>query len=224
MAIVVVASFSVGRRFLGAGLVALLPLSPFLVIGVAGLLANTGAVAALSRTGNDVVTATGRLYIWRPVISFLEHPHAEQLIGYGANGQVTSGVSASYAYLFMSDQTVSNPTTVTTHNIVLQTILDYGYIGLVVIGALVAVAVTRLWRASRRYPASPFPAVLALFTVIMLNGMTEALPSYTFLDVLVPVLVIMGISCTELASPRPRLTTAVRTAPALRTGRAPVRS
>jgi hypothetical protein len=70
---------------------------------------------------------TGRPYIWAIILLFLGSFSPTHLIGYGALGQISSGVSARYAPLFVGGY--ANPYGLSAHNTVLQAVLDTGYVG-----------------------------------------------------------------------------------------------
>lgn len=203
LSLAVVLAFVLAPRIrASAGVAVLVPAAPILIGLVLGLLASSsGSLGLFLRPGaQDVSTVTARLQIWHSVWGVLSHPSLEQLIGYGANGQVTSGASLHYAYLFAFTQ---SPDTISTHNLVLQTILDAGYIGLAAMIAALVVCAFRLERGARAWPRSPSPAMLAILAVIFLSGATEAVPTYLAPDAMGLVLLVMGAS-VALADPRSR--------------------
>jgi O-antigen ligase len=164
-------------------------LSPALVIGGLGLLANSNVVQLLSRQRGDFSTATNRLHIWEPVWSYLQHPSLDMLYGFGANGHITSGVSRTYGYLFAG---TVDPTSYTTHNVVLQTALDVGYLGVVVFLVLVVRSLALLQRSTEPVGTAAF----AILTILLLSGMTEAQPSYRFMDTFGAFLLLVGVAAT----------------------------
>lgn len=187
----IILAFVLARRIRAtAGIAVLVPASPALVAIGLGLLSNYGVTSALSRSDYDVATGNGRLQIWQGVWETIDQPSLQLAIGYGANGQITSGASRHYAYLFSG---APLPDIYSTHNLVLQTILDTGYIGLIAIVVVVVVSSLRLERAARLSPSSPAPALLAILAVLFLNGATEALPSYLAPDAMVLALMVMGV-------------------------------
>lgn len=149
----------------------LLPLAP---VAITWLLAQLGSsAAAVSRQGTDALTATGRTEVWDAAFDFLGSPSIDHLYGYGTFGQTRTGLSLEYAHIFDTD----NERFASLHNVVLQNILDIGYIGAGVFLALVAVGI---YTAARRYEATGQPealAALGLVIVLGLAGATEPIPS-----------------------------------------------
>lgn len=187
----VVLAFLLAPRIRAAGgIAAVIIASPIIVVTGLGLLANSELVGALSRSGNDLVTAGGRVQIWTTVLEMLRHPTVDQVIGYGANGHITSGASLRYAYLFAG---TPEPALYTTHSLVLQTILDVGYIGLAALLALVVIAARGLEKSVRESQKSPFAAILAMLAVIFLTGATAPQPSYLFPDTMAVSLLVVGL-------------------------------
>jgi hypothetical protein len=121
-------------------LVIVVPLSPFVVTWVIGHLSNTGLSGALSRNGNDFSTGTNRFAIWDGALKVLHHFDLQQLIGWGTAGQVKSGAALHYYWLFRNLPNPLQP----THNFMIQTVLDTGYLGL---------AITVVLFAGDRHPA-----------------------------------------------------------------------
>ena len=197
LAIAAVLLFVMLRRVRTSGIALILPVSPVIVLSVLGFLAGSSHAGILSRHNGDVVTANNRVFIWHTAIDFIKTLNGKLFVGYGANGQIASHVSDGYAYLFNG---TPDPTAYTTHNIALQTVLDSGYIGLLVFVVLVIAAIRALEKAVRNAVHSAAAPVLALLLVIVLSGFTEALPSYIFLDtfVLFVITVAAAVGCAPL--------------------------
>lgn len=180
------------------GVALLLTLSPVIALTVLGFLAGSGYANVLSRGNGDIATANNRLFIWQTVFDFLKHPNFQQFVGYGANGQTRSHVSDGYAYLFGSS---SDSVLYTAHNIALQTILDSGYIGLLVLVAAVIAGIKCLEHAIRSAPHSYASAALALLLILVLSGSLEAAPSYLFLDTFVLFVIALAAAAGSLPLP-----------------------
>lgn len=188
----VIALFLLRRRFAGAsGVAALIPFFPLIVIGALDILANTGVADVLGRGGDfgSVASGTGRVYIWKGTWEVLRHFELQHLIGWGAAGQIPSGASIHYAFVFAGQPLAY---TVFTHDVVLQTILDEGYIGLAILVAVVWRTFVLLGRHVRREPNSPAAALIAMLLVIVLSGATEVSPSYYAEEVLLMTFLISG--------------------------------
>ena len=190
--VAVIALFLLRRRFAGAsGVAAVIPFFPLIIIGALDLLANTGIADVLGRGGDfgSVASGTGRVYIWKGTWEVLRHFELQHLIGWGAAGQIPSGASIHYAFVFAGQPLAY---TVFTHDVVLQTILDEGYIGLAILVAVIWRTFLLLGRHVRREPASPAAALIAMLLVIVLSGATEVSPSYYSEEVLLMTFLISG--------------------------------
>jgi len=191
-AIAVILLFVLWRRVRTIGGISILiPLSPVLAVSILGFLAGSGFAGALSRGTSDLSTGNNRFTIWGAIFHLLEHPTIDQLYGFGAFGQLTSGVVYRYSYLFGNSVA---PVFEHAHNLALQTVLDFGYIGLFVLVALVFTAIRALERLVRRTPASASSGVLALLMVLILSGTTEAYPSYFSLDTLAIFILALSVA------------------------------
>jgi O-antigen ligase len=147
-------------------------------------------------SGNGTfATATGRSKIWSIVVQFLSHPHAEDLIGYGAYGQVRSGVGYQYAYLFSYTE---HPEFANVHSVALQTILDMGYIGLALFLIFLVVAINSARSSYQRSHTPESAALLAALVALSLFGASEALPGLAGIHLLV-ALVVLG--CAAIRTP-----------------------
>jgi O-antigen ligase len=165
----------------------LLPIAPAAILFVVGHLGSLSEALNRNSSKGSFETATGRSEIWSIVVKFLSHPHIEDLIGYGAYGQVRSGVGFQYAYLFSSSQ---HPEFTSVHNIALQTILDMGYIGLVLFLAFLVVAVNSARLAYQNTGTPESAALLVALIALSLFGASEALPGLAGVYLLVAVIVL----------------------------------
>jgi O-antigen ligase len=187
----------------------LLPVAPAIILFVLGQLGSLTESLNRNAGNGSFVTATGRSKIWSIVAQFLSHPHAEDLIGYGAYGQVRSGVGYQYAYLFSYDE---HPEFSNVHNIALQTILDMGYLGLALFLFFLVVAVNSARVSYQRTATPESAALLAALIALSLFGASEALPGLTGINLLVSVIVL---ACAAIRVPpsarlRPRPATRAR--------------
>ena len=193
-AVVITAVFLIRRGFRGLPVIAwALPFFPMIVIGLLDLIASSGIAQVLSR-GNggqnnlgSIATGTGRVYIWQGAWSVIRHLRLQDLIGWGAAGQVPSGASTHYAFVFPGQPLAY---TVFTHNSSLQAILDEGYLGLLILVVLLWRTFVLLKRHLAAVPDSPARALVAMLLVIVLSGATEVSPSYYSEEGLLLVLLI----------------------------------
>jgi hypothetical protein len=195
LSIAIILYFFLSRRAAGAaGAAVLLPALPLVLVGFLSILNSAGASTALSRNsvGTDFATATGRAQIWSASWDMLKHPQIQQLVGWGADGHITSGASYHWAYLFRG--VLDDPSIASTHNLAIQTVFDSGYIGLAILIAAATMTCVRLARIVGREPSSPAAALLGMLLVILLGGVTEISPSYHAQEALVMTLLIMGAS------------------------------
>jgi hypothetical protein len=195
-AFLVVALFALRRRFAGAPWIAFaIPFSPLIVIGALRVVSSTGLAAVLNRSGGgqtnfgSLATGTGRVYIWRGAWQVIQHFQLQDLIGWGAAGQIPSGASSHYAFVFPGNPLAY---TVFTHNAALQAILDEGYIGLAILVAVIWRTFVLLARHVRAEPNSPAAALVAMLLVSVLSGATEVSPSYYAEEILLMVFLIAG--------------------------------
>ncbi len=190
IAIAVVLWFVFSARIRAAsGVAVLVPVLPLLLLTVLGLVAGTSLDTSLSRTGGDLATGTNRLYIWQGAWDVIKHPTIDAVWGWGAAGQITSGASMNYAYLFTG---VADPTRMPAHSVVLQTLLDGGYIGLLILVAVLASSITSLARYTRVRPQSGSGPLLASVVTIVLAGTTEVAPTYYAQEAFIAVLLAVG--------------------------------
>ena len=187
-----------------AWVAALLPLLPIVLVAVLNLMVAIGASSALSRgNGGSFATATGRTTIWSGAWHFLASAGPKDLVGWGANGQVSSGASNAWAYLFRG--LLVDPATANTHDLVLQSILDMGIIGLVALAVAAFLSARAFVRDIEVQRASPARALLAMLMVLILSGITEASPTYLAPEALVMMLMLFGAAAAVLMDAPPRL-------------------
>lgn len=106
----------------------LLPLVPLLMVGLIKLIEYSDLAALLQRQSGfaqRLGVASGRENIWLGVMHILAQLDPLHIVGYGAYGQVISGASKEYSWVFSQ----FGASIATAHNASLQVILDMGYIG-----------------------------------------------------------------------------------------------
>jgi O-Antigen ligase len=190
VALAVILWFALSDRIRAAsGVAVLFPVLPLALLTVLGMLAGTGLDTNLSRNGGDFATGTNRLYIWQGAWETVKHPSLDAVTGWGAAGQITSGASTNYAYLFSGQ---ADPTAAPTHSVVLQTLVDGGYVGLVILVAVMVMTITGLARFTRLHSRSMAGPVLGSVIAILLGGTTEVAPTYYAQEAFIAVLLAAG--------------------------------
>jgi hypothetical protein len=162
---------SVNLRRLAKVMPIALPFGPAIILFVVGRLGSLAP--SLSRQQGDFVTATGRETIWENVLSFLGHPHLQDLVGYGAYGQTRTGIGWQDAYLFPG---VQYPQFNSVHSLAFQTILDTGWLGLGILIWFLATAFSAAYQRATSERTVETSALLGSLMAIMLIGSDEALP------------------------------------------------
>jgi O-antigen ligase len=164
----------------------LFPLLVLLDIGVIVEHAFDMARIEFSRNEGDVASFSNRDIIYASTIAAFvaQGDIMSMLFGYGSYGQVTSGISDSYTFLFSNSY--SDPYSMHVHNSILQILIDYGVLGI----SLFVFLVFKLTRLSKntalykrklgeRHKNNNFYMTLLLF--IIGTSMTEvSLTYYSF--------------------------------------------
>lgn len=169
--------------FIGWGkLKKFLPLLPFvslimpiLAMALALIVASTplGDMLGRSAGSDNVATLSNRTVIWDSVFHELNDFTPAHFVGFGARGQVASGVGSKYAEVFEGDF-AQNVEQKTAHNFALQTILDVGYIGLFLWMLLLARAIIGTTRLGRGQDAEIH---IVFIIYVLLVGATEVVPT-----------------------------------------------
>lgn len=162
----------VSRRILFSKILIVLfsTIMPFVLIGASFLL-RSEVFNVLSRSDNDIETGNNRLYIWISSWIELKEMKKEHIFGYGEYGQKAAGVSKDFDKIFSQSQ---NYDLLTTHNIVFQTILDSGYVGLVLLFLLVFLILNMINSLYRRHQDKNLAIFLAFILYFFLVGGAEA--------------------------------------------------
>lgn len=167
-------------------------LFPLLVlINVGGILENAFDMAGIdfSRNEGDVASFSNRDIIYASTMATFvtQGDSMSMLFGYGSFGQVTSGISDSYAFLFSNSY--SNSDSVHVHNSVLQILIDYGALGVSSFAFLV-IRLARLAKSTARYKrklgerCQNQNLYMALLLFIIGTSMTETSITYYSFGVL----------------------------------------
>jgi O-antigen ligase len=140
-----------------------------------------------------VNTVDNRVQFWQAAWNAIQQSDFYHvLIGYGAYGQLTSGASRNYGSAF--EGVTAEPLLDTVHDLPLQTMLDGGVLALIALVFLGIAAFVSLGRVvvADKGVSPPIQALLAILILFLLNGATEALPSYLFPESLDIVLLVSG--------------------------------
>jgi hypothetical protein len=101
---------------------------PILLVLAVDALSDFGFGQSLMRGGEaSVGSLTGRPLVWSIIFISLSQFQLQHLVGFGASGQVASGVGLQYGFLFNYASGPGNAAT--AHNTLLQMVLDSGYLG-----------------------------------------------------------------------------------------------
>jgi O-antigen ligase len=157
------------------------PLLPVTFVAVVALVTQFASSSAFIRNAESIGSNV-RVEVWSIVLEHLANPSVGDLIGYGYMGHVSSGVSAEYVpavhgQIAVVPGVASHQTDldirVTTHNYVLQAILDHGYLGTVVLLLLLTAILRHLAREIGRFDEPVDRSMLALMLFMLLIGTTE---------------------------------------------------
>jgi O-antigen ligase len=195
-ALAIIAALPVLRRGVGALPFAIL-LLPTLLLYVLSKLSALSTVFSRTDGTTDFTTATGREQIWSIVLNFLSHQGGELLYGWGAYGQVRSGVGYRYAYLFPGQL---NSQFFSAHNGILQIVLDTGLIGLVMFLWFLVRTIDGAYSAYQASRTSEAKALLGGLMVIGLLGTDEAVPGLATISLLIAV-ILMGCAAIRIGVP-----------------------
>lgn len=182
------------------------PVFPLALTAATVALGGSAWLMALSRSADANSGAlSGRPLIWAVVAAHFSRFEPVHLIGYGALGQIASRVGDKYASVFERDYESAN--TNGAHNIVLQALLDVGYVGALIQILLLFVVIQALGRRVAKSSGKQFSwdaAALVGAIYIIFAGMTGEAVSFTtpvtltaFLALNIHVLFSPGIEIRE---------------------------
>jgi hypothetical protein len=147
---------------------------PAVLIARENLLRNFTFLLPMIRSNSDVLS--GRGVIWQAGIEQLSTFNWIHLIGYGLSGQTVSGVVDKYNHLFVSYIYTNR---VSLHHFGLQTIYDFGYLGLLLAYSLMFLMGITLIRRIRAYPDNQEAFLAFAFLLyIILAGSVSTIPAF----------------------------------------------
>jgi hypothetical protein len=160
------------RRAAGMRWLATLPiLFPLILLGGLAIIPADWWEAA-GGAARQLVSLSNREAIWRAVLGELRAFQPVHLVGFGAYGQVASGLSAAYAPYFSAYVYAS---LASAHNAFLQTVLEIGYLGAGITESIMILALGRLICPSGPGPSRPGSSMLvALIAFVALAGCVES--------------------------------------------------
>ena len=138
------------------------------------IIQNLTFITPLIRSDSDVLS--GRGVIWQAGIEHLSTFNWIHLVGYGLSGQTISGVVEKYNHLFIS---YINMNRISLHHFGLQTIYDFGYIGLLLVFSLMflmGITLVKQIKANLENQEDLLAFVFLLY--ILLAGSISTIPAY----------------------------------------------
>lgn len=160
-------------------LAACLYLFPIIYVAIFPLIENSGMLdflAELSRTGNvsELLTLSNRVFIWDEVILHSLQNDSALWFGYGALGQVVSGVSIRYMKFF--EGAYMSPILASPHSAMLQFVVDIGVTGAVLFLLVMLLA----FHKARTYHDKQFatPVCMMLFVFATFSAIESEMASY----------------------------------------------
>lgn len=169
-------------------------IAPILIYGSSYIVSNTGLANLFVREGQfaqRLGVLTGRDFVWESAFRILSEPVPMHLIGYGTFGQVTSGATKGYAWIFLELPSFARQS---LHNISLQMIFDIGYIGLFIWICFSMFLIRDLldrWDLRKKSFDAAVP--VAMVCSIFLGGIIEVVGPY-YPDVLVLIMFLTAWS------------------------------
>lgn len=159
-------------------LAAIAPVSAIALPPLLSLVGNAVApilslIPGRTTEASDLLTLNNRDFIWRNAADYwTNHVHGvtDSLIGFGQNGQVTSGASMSYGRALAG--LFRHPERATLHNSFFQQLFDGGLIGWLLMSVAIIWAIARLSRASNDWGTYGRAAIL-MMSALLLAGMTQ---------------------------------------------------
>ena len=119
-----------------------------------------------------VGTLSHRTEFWGVVIEHLSTFSFSHLIGSGLFGHFSTGLSNTYIDFISGERSIKY---LTTHNSFLQSILDYGYIGMISLYAIYFNALLKALKLSKKHHIFKYYFFILIFFYLL--GMTEVVPS-----------------------------------------------
>ncbi len=146
-------------------------------------------------TAYEVDLLSGRQQIWTIILDQFKDFDWNHLIGYGYHGQVLSGLSQNYAFLFSN---FIFGETASAHNFALQTLLDFGYVGFIAVYWLILSLSFRLaWLVKVNTSEPQAKIAFFLFFFIVLAGSTEIVLTPDHVEIFVLFIFLCGYALVD---------------------------
>ena len=149
-------------------------IQPIALLARKNILRNLTFLTPLIRANSDILS--GRGVVWQAGIEQLSNFNWIHLVGYGLSGHTISGVVEKYNHLFVSYININR---VSLHHFGLQTIYDFGYLGLLLAYSLMFLIGISLIRKIRAYPENQeFFLAFVFLVYVLLAGSVSTTPAY----------------------------------------------
>lgn len=192
-------------RFIILLLTALFPLLMPLLISSIGYILPSEIILLFSRgqfSDPAAELTTGRTYVWEAAMNALLRGGWDSVFGFGMNGQVTSGASWKYSWLF-NGQIGEVADSHTVHNTILQAALDHGIFGATLLMILMISTAIKANKALKQFPNNP--EILAGISIIITTIIASAnevvispyFPEFIFMFIIGSTVIQKHISITK---------------------------
>ncbi len=149
---------------------AVIPMLPFALFASAVLIATLIGSSAFVRNPQEIYSLGSRAIIWAAIGAELSGFSPTHLVGFGYFGQTQSTIVQYFGDVVGAGYDTGR---LTAHNMVLQQVLDIGYVGALAVLSLFWFALSRIDRVAK----SQRKLVVALLLYLLLSGVTEATPT-----------------------------------------------
>lgn len=116
-----------------------------------------------------------RASVWILSIETITEMNINSFIGYGFRGNLNSGIASNIQKLIKMDVDVP-----TSHNFVIQTIIDFGILGMLIYLTFInkVLKIARRYSTNRESGNYYWKVLFVVLLMIMMSGINEAIPSY----------------------------------------------
>jgi len=174
--------------------------APFIALFARGVLPTELRIGIMRGAGGGMLN--GREYIWTYFWNYIRQDDLGTILfGHGMYGQVATGLSSRYAYMFKEWETVTGKIA-PLHNSYFQIVIDSGLVGLIVWAALLWLGVyhaVRLSRAPVRDAVAWRAAAMILIAVCVVGSSEVILCLYMkeAVTVILPILAMIMVDAGQ---------------------------